>query len=111
MAKVDLITITGLTASDGSVVASGATLKFNSEFFAASTKVKITPKLYRNRELFENGFSEIKISEEIIPVDFMMEFNEEDFYVMTPLVLYQEVGKYLNNMLGDEYFELKVIED
>jgi len=111
MAKVDLMTVSGLTATDGSIVTSGATLKFNSEFFAASTNVKITPKLYRNRELFETGFSEIKISESIIPIDFMLEFAEEDFYVMTPLVLYQEVGKYLNNMLGADYFELKIIED
>ena len=111
MAKIDLVTISGLTASDGSIVESGATLKFNSEFHAASTAIKITPKLYRNRELFENGFSEIKMSEAIIPVDFIVTLSDEDFYTMTPFVLYQEVGKYLNNMLGDGYFELKIIED
>jgi len=57
MAKVDLITISGLTASDGSFIASGATLKFDSNFFAASTHIKISPKLYRSRELFENGYN------------------------------------------------------
>jgi hypothetical protein len=110
MAKVDLLLVTGLTASDGSVVASGATLKFDSEFLASSTRVRIVPKLYRNRELFESGYTHINISEQIIPYDFTLEFMEEDFYSLTPLVLYQEVGNWLNNFLGGDYFELNIIE-
>lgn len=110
MAKVDLILVTGITANDGSIVASGATLKFDSEFSAASTRIIVRPKLYRNRELFESGFTNISVSEEILPFDFFLELSEEEYYQLTPLDLYGKVGEWLNNYLGGTYFKLKIIE-
>jgi len=110
MAKVDLILISGITAGDGSLVASGATLKFDSVFKAGSLFIRIEPRLYRNRSLFESGFTHIHIAEEVIPYDFEIEFAEEDFYILTPLALYQEVGLWLNAFMGDNYFELEIIE-
>lgn len=110
MAKVDLMLMTGLTASDGSFVASGATLKFNSEFVAGTTGIKIFPKLYRNRELFESGYTNIWISEEIIPSEIYMELSEEEYYMLTPLALYEKVGLWLNNFLDGTYFELITTE-
>lgn len=109
MAKVDLLLVSGLTASDGSMVATGATLKFDSEFVASSTQVRIIPKLYRNRELFESGFTYTWMSEEVIPNSFVLDFPEEEFYVLTPLILYEEVGEWLNTFLGGTYFELEMI--
>ena len=111
MAKVDLLLISGLTARDGSIVASGATLKFDSEFVASTTDVRITPKLYRNRELFESGYTHIWMSEQVIPNSFVLSFSEEEFYSLTPLQLYQEVGNWLNNYMGGTYFELQVIDE
>ena len=108
MAKVDLLLVSGLTASDGSIVESGATLKFDSEFVASVTDVRITPKLYRNRELFESGYTHIWVSEETLPNSFVLEFPEEEFYVLTPLLLYEAVGDWLNNFLGGTYFELLI---
>lgn len=110
MAKVDLILISGLTASDGSLIASGATLKFDAEFLAGNTNIRVIPKLYRNRELFESGFTNIWVSEQIIPNDFILQLPEEEYYQLTPYQLYQKVGDYLNNLLDGEYFELIVIE-
>ena len=80
--KINIITLTGLTASDGSVIASGATMKFDSEFLAASTNIKITPRLYRNKELFETGYDSIQIPEELIPYDFILQVSDEEFYVI-----------------------------
>ena len=57
MAKIDLMLTSGLTATDGSMIASGATLKFNSEFYAGTTDINIKLKLYRNRELFESCYT------------------------------------------------------
>jgi len=111
MAKIDLMTISGLTASDGSIVASGATLKMDAEFQAGSTVVRVTPRLYRNRELFESGYTQIWMSEDILPNDFEINFSEEEFYSLTPLQLYQEVGNWLNNFIGGVYFELKIIDE
>ena len=87
MAKIDLMLTSGLTASDGSIVASGATLKFNTEFVASTTNVRITPKLYRNSELFEIGFTHIWMSEQTIPNSFVLEIPEEEFYELTPYQL------------------------
>lgn len=110
MKIIDLITTSGLTASDGSIVASGATLKFDTEFMAASTMVRIQPRLYRNRELFDLGYEAIKMSEDVIPAAINLSFGLEDFYVLTPLKLYEEVGLSLNAFLGQDIFELSITE-
>lgn len=109
MAKIDIITKSGMTASDGTTIASGATVKFSSLFMAASTDIKVTPMMYRNRELFEAGFSNIQISEDIMPIDFIINVPEEEYYVLTPAVLYQKVCEYLNTITEGMY-EIKIIE-
>jgi len=72
--------------------------------------VRISPKLYRNRELFESGYTHIWMSEEILPNSIVLHFEDDVFYTLTPLQLYEEVGNHLNAMLGGEYFELVIIE-
>lgn len=107
MAKIDLITLSGLTATDGSIIASGATVKFNSEFSARSNNVLIRPKVYRSRELFEAGYANVLTDE--IPDNFQLVLTEEDLYTLTPAVLYEKVRDYLNNLLGEDMFEINVI--
>lgn len=110
MTKIDIITLSGITASDGSVVASGATIKFDSEFLAATTDIKITPKLYRNRELFDAGYNNVILPEDIIPYDFILQIPIEEYYVLTPATLYQKVCDYLNTLIVG-MFEVKIITD
>lgn len=110
MAKIDIITTSGITASDGSTIVSGATVKFNSEFYAASTDIRIMLKVYRNRELFEEGWDCISIPEETLPYDFILTIPEEEYYVLTPAALYQEVCDYLNTLIPD-MFEIKIINN
>lgn len=111
MAKIDLLLTSGITAMDGSVVESGATLKFDSEFTAASTSVKIIPRLYRNRTLFENGYSNIPILESVIPYDFIITIEDiNEFYQLTPQQLYERVCVEINNIMGDDYFEISITE-
>ncbi len=105
--KIDIITLSGLTASDGSMIASGATVKFDSEFMAASTNIRIMLKLYRNRELFEAGYSNIQIPQEVLPYDFILEIPEEEYYILTPAFLYQKVCDYLNTLIPD-MFDVKI---
>jgi len=109
MAKIDILTLTGLTAADGSVIASGATIKFASEFMVANTDIIIRPKVYRNRELFDMGYVNVETND--IPFDFILKLPEEEYYTLTPTFLYEKVRDYLNNSLGGEYFELKIIND
>lgn len=110
MTKIDIISLSGITASDGSVIASGATVKFDSEFHAASTDIRIMLKVYRNRELFEAGWDNTPVPEEILPYDFILSIPEEEFYVLTPAQLYQEVCDYLNENILD-MFEVQIITE
>ena len=107
MAKIDIITLTGLTASDGSIIVSGATVKFNSEFFAQSNNIIIRPKIYRSREVFDLGFNQVYTNE--IPDNFMLGLDDADFYTLTPAKLYEKVRDYLNNLMGAQVFEIKII--
>ena len=111
MIKIDLITLSGITAMDGSLIASGATVKFGSEFQPASTKIRIIPMVYRNREMFEAGYSAIQISEIIIPYDFIIDVPEEEFYTLTPQMLYKKVCDWLNDFFGAMMFKLEMISE
>jgi len=108
MAKIDLMLTSGLTATDGSFIASGATLKFNSEFYAGITEITIKLRLYRNRVLFESGYTNTECIE--FPHDLVLDIPEEEYYVITPLQVYEKVGEAMNEYLGGEYFELIILE-
>jgi hypothetical protein len=107
MAKIDLITLTGFTATDGSIIASGATIKFSSEFQIRSTDVMVRPKVFRSRELFDMGYQNVNTDE--IPNEFIVRLAEEEFYVLTPARLYEIVRDYLNMRYGANVFEIKYI--
>ena len=107
MAKIDIITLTGLTATDGSLIASGATVKFSSEFQIGRTAVMVRPAVYRSRELFEQGFSAIETED--IPNEFQIHYEETEFYVLTPQQLYDDVCEYLNDLFGADVFEVVII--
>ena len=107
MAKIDIITLTGLTAIDGSLIASGATIKFETLFFIGTTDIEIRPRVFRSRELFENGFQWVKAIE--LPTDFRMSVPEEEYYTLTPQAIYEKVKDYLNNLFGVDVFEINII--
>jgi len=109
MAKIDIITLTGFTATDGSIIASGATVKFSSEFMVGNTIIKIKPIMYRNRELFEAGYERVSTTELI--QEFYLNLPEEEYYVLTPTILYQKVCDYLNGLFGGDVFEVNIILD
>ena len=108
MAKIDLITTSGLTASDGSIIASGATIKFESVFKIGTTNVKVYPKIWRNRELFETGYTNIQVTNEVLPDDLTLGFTEEQFYTLTPQVLYEHVRDTINAIHGADIVELEI---
>jgi hypothetical protein len=107
MAKIDIITLTGFTATDGSIIASGATIKFNSEFYIKTTDIMIRPKVFRSRELFDLGYGDV-VSNEILN-EFVLRIPEAEYYTLTPAILYQKVCDYLNTWYGADVFEVKII--
>lgn len=109
MAKIDLITLGELTASDGSIISSGATIKFESVFKIGTTVVKAYPKIWRNRELFETGYTSIQVSNQTLPDDITLNnITEEEFYVLTPQILYEKVRDWLNDYYGINFIELQI---
>lgn len=109
MAKIDLITLSGLSASDGSVIASGATVKFATKFEIGDTDVRIFPKIWRNRELFDTGFTSIQVTNETLPDDILIEgLTDEQFYNLTPATIYGMVRDWLNNYYGEDIIEVSI---
>jgi hypothetical protein len=107
MAKIDIITLTGFTAIDGSLIESGATVKFETLFFIGTTVVEIRPRVFRSRELFEMGFQPVKTIE--LPNDFKLLVPEAEYYTLTPQAIYEKVRDYLNNLFGADVFEINII--
>lgn len=107
MAKIDIISLSGLTAEDGSVVASGATIKFETIFFIGTSNIEIRPRVFRSRELFELGYKPIKVLE--LPTDFVLEISDDEYYTITPQRVYELVNDHLNALLGENMFEIKII--
>ena len=106
MAKIDIITLSAFTASDGSLLASGATVKFSSEFMIGNTDIIVRPKAWRNRELFEDGFDSVGTKE--IPQELYLQVPEEEYYTLTPTLLYEYVKDELNAELGADVFEVVI---
>jgi len=109
MAKIDLITLSGLTASDGSIIASGATIKFRTEFAIGVTNVRVFPQIWRNRELFDTGFTSIQVTNETLPDDILIEgLTDEQFYNLTPATIYGMVRDWLNAYYGEDIIEVSI---
>jgi len=104
MAKIDIITLTGFTASDGSALLSGATVKFSSEFQIGNTSIIVRPKAWRSRELFEAGYASVPTRE--IPKELVLTVPEDEYYVLTPAALYEYVKDELNSEMGDVFFDV-----
>lgn len=107
MTNIDIITLSAFPSSDGGILTTGATVKFDSEFLAASTDIKITLRFYRNREVFEGGYDSVPMPQTLFPYDFNISVTKEEFYVITPTILYQLVCDYLNTLVPDT-FEVQI---
>lgn len=109
MGKINITTLSGLTVSDGSILASGATIKFESIFQSGSNDILIIVEAYRSRELFEEGYDKVKVKE--IPLEIILTLTDEEFFTITPYIVYQKVRDYLNDYVGENIFEIEFTEE
>ena len=93
----------GLTSSDGDMVTEGI-LKFESKFAIGVTRVLITPKFYRSRPKFELGYKDVEMLN--YPKEFYLNFTADEFYQITPGILFTKVCEYLNEILHVVAFEI-----
>jgi hypothetical protein len=95
----------GLTAKYGELLTSGI-LKFESRFLVGTTNVMIIPKFYKSRPIFEAGYQFIETIN--YPREFYISFTEEEFYEITPAILFTSVCDYLNTLLNVVAFEITI---
>lgn len=96
--KIDIVTLTGLTATDGSIIDAGAVIKFETIFPIGIAGFIARIKVYRNREIFEAGYDGIslyKIEDEITQI------LGAEFFDLTPTVLNQRVAEHINAQYSD----------
>jgi len=106
---VDIITLSGITASDGTTIEAGAVVKFDSEFYAGSSDIRVRPRIFRSREFFENGFDSVGTNKKI--GEFKIQLSNDDYYTLTPLNLYHHVANTLNEIFDGQIFEVSVTEE
>jgi len=103
---VDIITTSGLTGRDGSVIAAGAVIKFETEFPIGFSGFVSRLRVYRSKAIYENGYSNVSLK------DFDNEIREdlgEEFFNLTPLILYNKVVENINNQYGATVCEVQTI--
>ena len=102
MTNIDIVTLTGLTAEDGSIVDAGAIIKFNTEFPIGFAGFQSMIRVYRSIETYNNGYDHVKLHG--IDPETIQDLGE-DFFNLTPTVLYTKVAEYIN-----AYYEATVCE-
>lgn len=108
MSKITLITVTGLTASDSSYVASGATVKFDT-ILQANGEVRVYPKIYRDETAYLSGYTYVYMRSEDFPDDIIIATLDDDgLYNLTTTQLYTKVKNELNAVLGGTYVDVQI---
>lgn len=103
MASISLRTITGMTASDGSEILSGATIKFQT-ILHPDGMVEINPRIYRSEEAFASGYSFILMRDEEFPSNLnIANLNPDSMYSVTMTQLYNAARNNINGFLGGNY--------
>lgn len=112
MNEVYLITLSGLTASDGSLIESGAIVKI-STMFELNQNIRVYLKIYRNLEIFKNGYSPIQVNGNILPDNIYFTDLINDYYSLTIEQLYTIVCNWLNDFYKSEMFKIEnnIIEE
>ena len=111
MNTLELITTSGLTASDGSIITSGATIKFQVVFNIGTIKIKIYPKIYRSVKLFYEGYKNVPINKEILPDDITIDsLTVDEYYNLTTQILYEIVKDWLNNYYGADIVKVETYQ-
>lgn len=93
----------GLTAVDGDLLTFGV-LKFDTKFSAGTLDVEISTKFYKYRENFEKGYACREVLD--YPKQFILKFTEEDYYSLTPMLIFEKVCNWLNNYMQVVAFEI-----
>ena len=104
---MDIFTVTGLTLTDGSILDSGAILKFSTEFPIGVDGYRFEIQPYRSREIFEAGYKPVEI------MDFMTtgEIFVPNMSDINMIGLYHTVNNFINSQYDDIVSEVVIYQD
>ena len=98
--KKDIITITGLTSEDGSVLTAGAHIAVEMEIRSNFNGYAARAVVYRNKQIFENGYAPVRIK------DFEEELVIETTDDFTVSSVYTEMVNFINNQYDSPVCEI-----
>ena len=98
--KKDIITLTGLTAEDGSIVASGAHIALEIEFPMNFQGYYARINVFRSKEIFENGYQPVRI---LNIEDELMKETTEDILMSS---IYDDVVIFINEQFDNPVCEI-----
>ena len=98
--KKDIITITGLTTVDGSVLTVGAHIALEIEFPIQFDGYNVNIRFFRNKQIYENGYESLRI---LNFEDNYSKINTEDITVSE---IYSEAVNYINGQFDSPVCEI-----
>lgn len=91
---------TTLTTKDGGSVASGSHVVFGTRFNSTELKYTVGLQIYRSLVAMNNGVSELDVVE-IPTLRFKKELTEEEFALLTPIIVHEHVKAFLEESVGE----------
>lgn len=107
MTNIDIVTLTGLTATDGSVISAGAIIKFETEFPLRYSGYVAKMWVFRNKAIYDAGYDGVLIHG--IEQEFIEDLGAE-FFDLTPTMLYTKVAEHVNNHFNATVCEVQITE-
>ena len=98
--KKDIITLTGLTAEDGSIVASGAHIALEIEIPMNFQGYHARINVFRSKEIFENGYQPVRL------LNLEDEFSKETTEDILTSSIYNEAIIFINGQFENPVCEI-----
>jgi hypothetical protein len=88
-----------LTTQDGGVLASGSHLIFGTRFPNRGLNYTVDIQIYRSLAALDSNLSPVRVSEIKNPF-FTKTLTEQEFSVLTPVVIHNHVKEYVESLIG-----------
>lgn len=102
--KIDIITLTGLTLADGSILDAGAVMKFTTEFPIGLDGYRFDISPYRSIEIYKAGYKPVEIMDFNIAGEILVD-NMVDVNIMG---IYHSVNNFINSQYPNAVSEVVI---
>jgi hypothetical protein len=95
-----------LTAKDGSVIASGSIVKFDTNFPRTGDFIRFYIGIYRDSEAFDSGKSPVLCTEIDQYQEINLPLSQEEYNALTPITIHEKLKAYLEGIIGQGVIEI-----